>query len=204
MVESSASRAATCASRSFALRSSSALSASVSEAAALSSALALARALAALSEVESTAVGAALAVSFLSVEVGGGYAYAEGGAFDLSLHCGICSLALRPMAAVGWKASETKRRRGCQNQKCVKTPTPTMAGMTRADVFERSEMVTLRPPASSSPVATIAPNLVIVSSCLSPTTLCRCLRCSDSRDSSWWSDDCIRTIDVASSAPCRT
>eukprot|EP00962_Isochrysis_galbana_P031105 scaffold10117_cov111-Isochrysis_galbana.AAC.5 len=64
------------------------------------------------------------------------------------------------MAAVGVKASDTKRQSGCQNQKCEKTPIPTMAGMILLPVRLVSAIVTLRPPASSRPVATMAPNLV--------------------------------------------
>ena len=65
-------------------------------------------------------------------------------------HVGICSLALTPMAAVGVSARLTKRSSGCQNQKWLKTPQPTIAGMTLWPDLESSEMVMLRPPASST------------------------------------------------------
>eukprot|EP00967_Tisochrysis_lutea_P064224 scaffold83119_cov31-Tisochrysis_lutea.AAC.3 len=86
------------------------------------------------------------------------------------------------MAAVGVKASETKSTSGCQNQKCENTPMPTMAGMILLPVRLVSAMVTLRPPASSRPVARIAPNFVMVSSCLSPTTFFRSSRCLERRE----------------------
>mmetsp|Transcript_27005 Transcript_27005/g.61969 ORF Transcript_27005/g.61969 Transcript_27005/m.61969 type:complete len:322 (+) Transcript_27005:328-1293(+) len=81
---------------------------------------------------------------------------------------------------------------------------PTMPDMERCPDLETSWIVILRPPASSNPVARIAPNLAIVSSCLSAMTLCRCLRCSVSLESAPWLQLCIRSIDVASNAPCRT
>lgn len=119
-------------------------------------------------------------------------------------HLGMRSAPLTPMAAVGVKASEAKSTKGCQNQKCVKTAMPTMPPICFWPDLEMSEMVTLRPPASSSPVARMAPNLAITSSCLSPTTLARRLRCSACLESSACSLFCIRTMLAASSAPCRT
>ena len=70
-----------------------------------------------LAEVESTATGAALSSPRFSLEVGGGYANAEGGAAHLYRQSGIWSCALRPIAAVGVKASDAKSERGCQNLK---------------------------------------------------------------------------------------
>eukprot|EP00966_Prymnesium_polylepis_P216297 5007208-Prymnesium_polylepis.1 len=43
---------------------------------------------------------------------------------DLSFHLGMARSPLMPMAAVGARASETKRTSGCQNQKCEKTAMP--------------------------------------------------------------------------------
>ena len=65
----------------------------------------------------------------------------------------------------------------------VKTPMPMIAGMTLWPDLERREIDMLRPPASSKPVAIIAPNLAIASSCLSEITFCRSLRCADRRES---------------------
>jgi hypothetical protein len=79
-----------------------------------------------------------------------------------------------------------------------------MAGITLCDVFESNEIVQFRPPASSSPVARMAPNLAMVSSCLSAITLASSLRCSVSRDASEWSAFCMSTIEVPISAPWRT
>ena len=95
-----------------------------------------------LAEVESTATGAALSSPRFSLEVGGGYANAEGGAAHLYRQSGIWSCALRPIAAVGVKASDAKSERGCQNQKCEKTPMPTMDVISLWPDLERREMVT--------------------------------------------------------------
>ena len=100
-------------------------------------------------------------------------AKADGGAFDLKRHLGICRLWLRPMEAVGERARLMKSASGCQNQKWVKTAIPTIAPIILCPDLERREMVMLRPPASRIPVARIAPNLASVSSCLSATTFCR-------------------------------
>ena len=127
-----------------------------------------------------------------------------GGAADLKRHVGICSRSLTPIAAVGVSARLTKSSSGCQNQKCVKTPQPMIAGITLWPDLESSWIDMLRPPASSSPVAMIAPNLAIESSCLSLTTFCSNARCAERRESASCCAFCMRTIDVASSAPWRT
>lgn len=53
---------------------------------------------------------------------------------------------LRPIIAVGVKASDRKWERGNQNQNCVKTSRPTTEGMWVCPVLDCREMVTLRPP----------------------------------------------------------
>ena len=60
---------------------------------------------------------------------------------------------ISPIAAVGVKAKLAKRTSGCQNQKCENTAIPTIPDMFLCPALEISEMVMLRPPASSKPVA---------------------------------------------------
>lgn len=61
---------------------------------------------------------------------------------------------------------------------CVNTAMPITAAMRLLPERERSPMVTLRPPASSSPAAMMAPILHMVSSCLSWITLSSCVNAS--------------------------
>ena len=95
-----------------------------------------------LPEVESTAAPPSAGPSSFFLSLGGGYANADGGAFERKRHFGSWRLWLTPIAAVGWSASEAKSAKGCQNQKWVKTPIPTIAGAIRCPVFETREMPT--------------------------------------------------------------
>mmetsp|Transcript_3591 Transcript_3591/g.10183 ORF Transcript_3591/g.10183 Transcript_3591/m.10183 type:complete len:209 (-) Transcript_3591:933-1559(-) len=112
--------------------------------------------------------------------------------------------SFRPTRAVGEKARDTKGTRGCQNQKLVKTAMPTSAGSLAWPRCDMSCTVTLRPPASRSPDARIAPKRVMASSCLSPTTFSRCLRKWPARLSVPWGEACMSTSACAMSAPWRT
>ena len=73
------------------------------------------------------------------MSLGGGYANADGGALEPKRHREL-EVVLTPIAAVGWSASEAKSAKGCQNQKWVKTPMPTIADAIRCPVFETNEM----------------------------------------------------------------
>mmetsp|Transcript_12701 Transcript_12701/g.30274 ORF Transcript_12701/g.30274 Transcript_12701/m.30274 type:complete len:226 (+) Transcript_12701:730-1407(+) len=67
--------------------------------------------------VESVAVSAFFSSTFFSLDVIGGYAKVEGGMHDLIFHLGMASAPFTPITAVGVRARDANRMRGCQNQK---------------------------------------------------------------------------------------
>mmetsp|Transcript_63232 Transcript_63232/g.137524 ORF Transcript_63232/g.137524 Transcript_63232/m.137524 type:complete len:304 (+) Transcript_63232:793-1704(+) len=136
----------------------------------------------ALAAVESTAVAAFACSSFLGGCNGSGYAKSDGLAPDLhEKFLGIFSFSVRPMSAFGVKVKENMWIKGNQYHICVKRQKPIAAPRRSTPDLEKSEAQELRPPASMMPLARIAPNRVIMSSCLSLMTFCKVSRNSFTR-----------------------
>ena len=107
------------------------------------------------------------------------------------------------MIAVGVNASAAKCAMGNQYQYCAKSAMPTIAGVLMLPPRPCRLMVTLRPPASSRPCASVAPNLAIASSCFSVSMRSSVLRTCDTRGLSV-SFCCTSTMASAMHAPWRT
>mmetsp|Transcript_32760 Transcript_32760/g.110362 ORF Transcript_32760/g.110362 Transcript_32760/m.110362 type:complete len:207 (-) Transcript_32760:1753-2373(-) len=102
----------------------------------------------------------------------------------------------------GDKAREKKCCIGCQNQCCAHKASPAQAP-TFSRPFDSKETQQLRPPASTTPAARMAPSLVNVEGYLS-FTMPAIFSLKTAAAGHATEFVCIRTIAMAIKAPCRT
>mmetsp|Transcript_5402 Transcript_5402/g.14462 ORF Transcript_5402/g.14462 Transcript_5402/m.14462 type:complete len:237 (+) Transcript_5402:150-860(+) len=158
----------------------------------------------ALAAVESTAVAAFACSSFFGGLSGSGYANNDGFAPDFSeKFFGILSFSVRPMSAVGTSVKENMWISGNQYHIWVKRQNPIAAPLRSTPELEKREAQELRPPASMMPLARMAPNRVITSSCLSPMTFCNFVRKSLTL-SVFPGEVCMYSMPMAMIEPCLT
>mmetsp|Transcript_107036 Transcript_107036/g.284808 ORF Transcript_107036/g.284808 Transcript_107036/m.284808 type:complete len:240 (-) Transcript_107036:927-1646(-) len=158
----------------------------------------------AFAAVDSTAVAVFACSSFFGGCSGSGYANSEGRAPHFKeKFFGIFSFSVRPMSAVGARVKENMWMRGNQYHIWVNRQNPMAAPRRNTPDLEKSDGLELRPPASITPLARIAPKRVMTSSCLSPMTFCNFSRKALTR-SVLPGDVCMYKRPMATIAPCLT
>mmetsp|Transcript_104288 Transcript_104288/g.311451 ORF Transcript_104288/g.311451 Transcript_104288/m.311451 type:complete len:205 (-) Transcript_104288:538-1152(-) len=166
-----------------------------------SSAAFFSRSALALAAVESTAVAVLACSSFFGGCSGSGYAKSEGRAPHFSeKFLGIFSFSVRPMSAFGVSVKENMWISGNQYHIWVNRQSPMAAPRRSTPDLEKSDGLELRPPASMTPLARIAPKRVMTSSCLSPMTFCNFSRKAFTR-SVLPGDVCMYSRPIAMIAP---
>mmetsp|Transcript_5095 Transcript_5095/g.16027 ORF Transcript_5095/g.16027 Transcript_5095/m.16027 type:complete len:215 (-) Transcript_5095:2251-2895(-) len=141
--------------------------------------------------------------SFFALSMGG-YAKWAGEVAHLTLKAaGSFRSSLRPTNIDGVKDSEKKWCMGYQYQCWHQSVRPMQAEALTKPAWVWSCTAQLRPPASSTPAARIAPSFVRVEGYLS-LTMAAIFSRKPLTEGAANSDCCISTIAVASSAPCRT
>mmetsp|Transcript_99735 Transcript_99735/g.302813 ORF Transcript_99735/g.302813 Transcript_99735/m.302813 type:complete len:370 (+) Transcript_99735:201-1310(+) len=169
-----------------------------------SSAAFFSRSALALAAVDSTAVAVFACSSFFGGCRGSGYAKSEGRAPHFrEKFFGIFSFSVRPMSAFGARVRENMWMSGNQYHIWVKRQNPMAAPRRSTPDEANNEADELRPLASITPLARMAPKRVMTSSCLSPMTFCSFPRNSFTR-SVLPGEVCMYSRPIAMMAPCRT